>query len=74
MIVDKIKVLSNSKKDNEIIVKLMTWLSPNSSGLKTTDVGFHFIDGVSDNQEVNDLFSHLSRYAQKEKSDIRIVR
>ena len=71
VIVDKIKVLSISKKDNEITVKLMAWLSPNSSGLKTADVSFHFIDGVSDNQDVNDLFSHLSKYAQKEKTEIR---
>jgi hypothetical protein len=67
VIVDKVKVQSISKRDNEIIVKLKTWLSPNSSGLKTTDVNFYFIDGVSDNRDVNDLFCHLSRYAQKEK-------
>ena len=71
VIVDKIKVLSISKKDNEITVKLMAWLSPNSSGLKTAEVSFRFIDGVSDNQDVNDLFCHLSRYAQKEKIDIQ---
>ena len=70
VIVDKIKVLSISKKDNEITVKLMAWLSPNSSGLKTADVCFHFVDGVSDNQDVNDLFSHLSKYAQKEKLEL----
>lgn len=71
VIVDKIKVLSISKKDNEITVKLMAWLSPNSSGLKNAEVSFHFVDGVSDNQDVNDLFCQLSRYAQKEKIDIR---
>ena len=70
VIVDKIKVLSISKKDNEIMVKLMAWLSPNSSGFRTTDVSFHFIDGVSDNQDVNDLFCHLSRYVQKEKLEL----
>lgn len=71
VIVDKIKVQSISKRDNEITVKLKAWLSQNSSGLKTADVSFHFIDGISDNQDVNDLFSHLSRYAQKEKIDIQ---
>ena len=71
VIVDQLKVQSISKRDNEIIVKLMAWLSPNSSGLKTADVCFHFVDGVSDSQDVNDLFYHLSRYAQKEKKDIR---
>ena len=71
VIVDKIRVQRISKRDNEITVKLMAWLSPNSSGLKNAEVSFHFIDGVSDNQDVNDLFSHLSIYAQKEKTDIR---
>ena len=70
VIVDKIRVQRISKRDNEITVKLKTWLSPNSSGLKTADVSFRFIDGVSDNQDVNDLFGHLSRYAQKEKIDL----
>ena len=70
VIVDKIKVLSISKKDNEITVKLMAWLSQNSSGLKTAEVNFHFIDGVSDNQDINDLFSHLSKYAHKEKLEL----
>jgi hypothetical protein len=70
VIVDKIRVQRISKRDSEIIVKLKTWLSQNSSGLKTADVGFHFIDGVSDNQDVNDLFCHLSRYVQKEKTEL----
>lgn len=70
VIVDRIRVQSISKRDNEIIVKLKTWLSHNASGLKTADVGFHFIDGVSENQDVNDLFSHLSKYAQKEKLEL----
>ena len=70
VIVDRIRVQSISKRDNEIIVKLKTWLSPNSSGLKTVDVSFHFIDGVSDNQDVNDLFSLLSKYVQKEKLEL----
>lgn len=70
VIVDKVKVLSISKKDNEITVKLMAWLSPHSSGLKTAEVNFHFIDGISDNQDVNVLFCHLSRYVQKEKLEL----
>ena len=71
VIVDKIKIQSISKRGNEITVKLKTWLCLNSSGLKTAEVNFHFIDGVSDNRYVNEVFCHLSRYAQKEKIDIQ---
>ncbi len=65
LIVDKIKVLNISKRGNKITVKLKTWLIQNSFGIKTTDVNFHFIDGISDNNDVNDLFYHLSKYSHK---------
>lgn len=62
--VTKIKLESASKTSNEITVKYKIWPSENPKKIKQTLVTFHFVDGVSDNKTVNEMFSYMSRYVQ----------
>lgn len=58
------KLLSVSKKENEIIIVYKVWPENNPAKVKQTDVSFHFREGVSDSKTTNDLFSTMSRYVQ----------
>ena len=40
------------------------WLDKNPAKLKQVDILYHFKDGVSESNTVNELFSHMSHYAQ----------
>lgn len=54
--VTKIKLESASKMNNEIIVKFKIWLGENPKKIKQTFVTFHFVDGVSESQIINEIF------------------
>jgi len=62
--IDKMKVTEISKKGDVISIQMNTKLSKNSEGLKTADIVIIFDKGVSVSQNVNSLFSYLSRYVQ----------
>ena len=63
--IQELKLDSVFKKDNEITVQFKTSLGPNIRNLKKANLSFSFIDGVSENKDVNDFFISLSRYFKK---------
>ena len=39
-------------------------LQKNPANVKQTDIILHFVDGVSDSDKVNEMFSYISHYVQ----------
>jgi len=62
--VDKLKITEISKKGDIISVLMYCKLSNNTEGIKNADIKLVFIQGISESQAVNSLFSYLSRYVQ----------
>lgn len=62
--VTKLKMESASKTGNVITVKYKIWLGGNPNKIKKTLVYFHFTDGVSENQTVNEMYGNMSHYVQ----------
>ena len=60
----KQKLVKIEKSADEITVVYKLWLDKNSANLKQIDIKYHFKDGVSESNTVNELFSHMSRYAK----------
>jgi len=60
----KQKLMRIEKSADEITVVYKLWLDKNSANLKQIDIKYHFKDGVSESNTVNELFSHMSRYAK----------
>lgn len=63
--IDGFKVKEISKQGDTICVTLTVKLGSNSSGIRVLDVPMTFTRGVSESQNVNVLFSELSKYARK---------
>ena len=40
------------------------WPDKNAANVKQADLMFHFIDGVSEDQKTNELFSNMSHFVQ----------
>lgn len=57
--VEKLKLVSVSKSGNEISIKYKVSLSPKKGN---SELNIHFIDGVSESKNINDLFSYIGRY------------
>ena len=62
--IQKMKFISAKKCGNAITLLFRIWLGKNTSGLKQTDMSIRFIDGVSDNNAVNELFRYISTRAE----------
>lgn len=62
--IKKMKFVSATKKDNEITILMKVWPGKNTKDIKQADLTIHFIDGVSESQSANELFSYMSRYVQ----------
>ena len=62
--IKKQKLMKIEKSADEITVVYRLWLDKNPANLKQVDIFYHFKDGVSESNTVNDMFSHLSRYAR----------
>ena len=60
----KQKLVKIEKSANEITVVYKLWLDKNPANLKQVDIHYHFKDGVSESNTVNDMFSHMSYYVQ----------
>lgn len=60
----KMKLVSAVKKDNEITILMRADLQKNAVNVKQIDIVFHFIDGVSESDKVNEMFSYISHYVQ----------
>ena len=60
--VEKLKLVSVSKSGNEISIKYKASLSPKKDNSEPLVLNIHFIDGVSESKNINDLFSYIGRY------------
>ena len=60
----KQKLVKIEKSADEITVVYKLWLDKNPANLKQVDILYHFKDGVSESNTVNEMFSHMSHYAQ----------
>ena len=60
----KQKLVKIEKSADDITIVYRLWLDKNPANLKQVDIQYHFKDGVSESNTVNDMFSHMSRYAQ----------
>ena len=60
----KLKFVNAFKKGNEITILMRVDLQKNIADVKHTDITFHFVDGVSASDKVNELFSYVSHYVQ----------
>ena len=62
--IKKMKFVSAVKKGNELSILMKVWPDKNTRDVKQVDLTIHFIDGVSESQSANELFSYMSRYVQ----------
>ena len=60
----KQKLVKIEKSADDITIVYRLWLDKNPANLKQVDILYHFKDGVSESNTVNELFSHMSHYAQ----------
>ena len=60
----KQKLVKIEKSADEITVVYKLWLDKNPANVKQVDIQYHFKDGVSESNTVNEMFSHMSHYAQ----------
>ena len=60
--VEKLKLVSVSKAGDVISIKYKASLSAKIDNSEPVFLIIHFIDGVSESKNVNDLFSYISRY------------
>ena len=60
--VEKLKLVSVSKAVNDISIKYKASLSAKIENSESLLLNIHFIDGVSESKNVNDLFSYIGRY------------
>lgn len=63
--VKKVNLHNVQKRGNKITVTYDTELAENAKNLKTSQLVFHFVDGVSEDFAVNDFFSHICRYLKE---------
>ena len=62
--IKKVKLQSAIKKGDDIVVVYKIWPEQNDANVTQTDVVFHFLNGVSESKNVNELFSTMSHYVQ----------
>ena len=60
--VEKLKLVSVSKSGNEIFIKYKVSLRSKKDNFEPLLLNIHFLDGVSESKNVNDLFSYIGRY------------
>lgn len=60
--VEKMKLVSVSKAGNVISIQYKASLSDKKENSEPVIVNIHFLDGVSESKNVNDLFSYIGRY------------
>lgn len=60
--IKKVKLQSAIKKGDDIVVVYKIWPEQNDANVTQTDVVFHFLNGVSESKNVNELFSTMSHY------------
>lgn len=56
--------MSVNKKGNELSILMKVWPDKNAGDVKQADLTIRLVDGVSESQSANELFSYMSRYVQ----------
>lgn len=64
VVVKKLKLVKAYKSGNEITIVYKYWLDKNPANMKQIEISYHFKDGVSESNTVNDMFSYMSYYVQ----------
>ena len=63
---------ANASKQGDIMTVLMhVWPDKNIADVNQADLTFRFVDGVSDDQTTNALFSYMSRYVDAQEAIYR---
>ena len=62
--IKKLKLVGVSKLEDTLTIKYKAQLGKNGANVKKVEFDCVFVDGVSENNIVNDLFSMVSRYVQ----------
>lgn len=65
--VEKMKLLNISKAGNTITIRFNTFTKDKNRGKLDYDLDFTFVDGLSEDKTVNDLFSNIGRYIKDEE-------
>lgn len=65
--VDKLKLLNIGKIGNTVTIRFNTFTKDKNRGKLNYDLEFVFVDGLSDDKTVNDLFSNIGRYIKDEE-------
>lgn len=65
--VKKLKFKKAYKRGNELSIVMHATLDKNPAKVKQTDVTFHFQEGVSGSEAVNEFFTILSHYVRMRK-------
>lgn len=65
--VKKQKLVKVYKSGSDISIIYKLWLDKSSANLKQVEIKYHFKDGVSESNTINDMFSNLSHYVQAKK-------
>ena len=60
--IEKLGLVNVTKSGNTITIRFKTTLAKNPLDLKKSDLIMTFIDGVSENKQVNSLFSNICNY------------
>lgn len=60
----KQKLMRIEKSADEITIIYRLWLDKNPANIKQTEIKYHFKDGISESDTVNEMFSHMSRYVK----------
>lgn len=60
----KQKLMKIEKSADEITIIYRLWLDKNPANIKQTEIKYHFKDGISESDTVNEMFSQMSHYAQ----------
>ena len=60
--IEKLGLVNVTKSGNTITIRFKTTLAKNPLDLKKSDLVLTFIDGVSENKQVNALFSNICNY------------
>ena len=60
----KMKFVNAVKKGNELTIIMRADLQKYAINIKQTDIVFHFVDGLSESDKVNEMFSYISHYVQ----------
>jgi hypothetical protein len=65
--IKKLKFVNALKKGNELTILMRAEFQKDTAIIKQTDIAFHFVNGLSESDKVNEMFSYISHYVQARK-------